>query len=129
MTDAVIIETVVSVLAKLAITLIGVFGAWLVAKIGQNQKLTTIASAVDELTTAVQITVMELQQTTVEGMKAASKDGKLTKDEITQLGQMLYKGAMEKLSDPAAKVLTSAEVDIGAIITGAGEALIAEMHQ
>ena len=35
--NTVIIETIVSVLANLAITLIGVAGAWLVTQIGKSQ--------------------------------------------------------------------------------------------
>ena len=37
--NTVIIETIVSVLANLAITLIGVAGAWLVTQIGKSQHL------------------------------------------------------------------------------------------
>ena len=40
--NTVIIETIVSVLANLAITLIGVAGAWLVTQIGKSQHLKTI---------------------------------------------------------------------------------------
>ena len=65
----VIIETIVSVLANLAITLIGVAGAWLMAQIGKNQHLNTINAAVGELTNAAEQTVLELQQTVVDGLK------------------------------------------------------------
>ena len=44
--DTVIIETVVSIVANLAVTLIGVFGAWLLMQIGKSQKLSTISAAV-----------------------------------------------------------------------------------
>jgi hypothetical protein len=43
--NAVIIETIVSVLANLAVTLIGVAGAWLVTQIGKKQQLHTINAA------------------------------------------------------------------------------------
>lgn len=65
--NTVIIETIVSVLANLAVTLIGVFGAWLLVQINKSQKLNTISKAVGELTTAAETTVWELQQTCVEG--------------------------------------------------------------
>ena len=74
-------------------------------------------------------TVLELQQTTVDKLKAASADGKLTKAEIAELGKMLIDGSMEKMSDAAKNVLNSAGVDITAIIKGAGEALIASMKE
>lgn len=127
--NTVILETIVSVLANLAVTLIGVLGAWLVAQIGKNQKLNTINTAVGELTTAAETTVLELQQTVVDGMKAASADGKLTKDEIAELGKLLLEGTMKKMSASGIKVLQAANVDINAIITGVGEALIARMKK
>ena len=61
--NTVIIETIVSVLANLAITLIGVAGAWLVTQIAKTQQLNTINTAVGELTNAAEQTVLELQQT------------------------------------------------------------------
>ena len=125
--NTVIIESIVSVAANLAVTLIGVFGVWLLTQISKTQKLNTINSAVGELTTAAEQTVMELQQTVVEGMKAAHADGKLTKDEIRVLGRKLLDGALQKMSDSGIEVLKAANVDVNAIIVGAGEALIARM--
>ena len=125
--DTVIIETVVSVLANLAVTLIGVLGAWLLMQISKSQKLSTINAAVDELTGAAEQTVLELQQTVVDDLKAASADGKLTKDEIEVLGKKLIDRALAKMSGSAMDVLKAANVDVNAIITGAGEALIARM--
>ena len=61
-------------------------------------------------------------------MKAASKDGKLTKDEIAALGQLLYEKTTAKLSDSAMSVLTAAQVDISALITGTAEQLIGQMN-
>lgn len=123
--NTVIIETVVSVAANLAITLIGVLGAWLVAQIGKKQQLGTINLAVEELTGAAEQTVLELQQTVVDDLKAASADGKLTQDEIKDLGKKLLEGTLQKMSGSGIGVLKAANVDINAIITGAGEALIA----
>ena len=125
--DTVIIETVVSVVANLAVTLIGVLGAWLLMQISKSQKLSTINTAVGELTGAAEQTVLELQQTVVDDLKAASADGKLTKDEIERLGKKLIEGALSKMSASAMDVLKAANVDVNAIITGAGEALIAQM--
>lgn len=125
----VIIETIVSILANLAVTLIGVAGAWLMAQIGKRQHLNTINAAIGELTTAAETTVMELQQTCVEGMKAANADGKLTQAEIAILGKKLLDGALEKMSETSMGVLRAANVDVNAIITGAGEALIARIKQ
>lgn len=127
MQDA-IINIVAQVVATLLITLIGVLGAWLTAKIGKRVELTNINKAKDELIIAAQQTVMELQQTVVEGMKAAAKDGKLTEDEITELSIMLLNKTKQKMSLPAIQLLEAAAVDVNAMIRGAGEALIAELH-
>ena len=123
----VLIENIVEIAATLLITLIGVLGAWLTAKIGKREELKTIAAATAEATRAAQQTVQELQQTTVDRLKAASADGKLTAAEIMELGDMLLSGAMAKMSDASKSVLTAAGVDISAIIRGAGEALIGQM--
>lgn len=127
--DGVIIETVVSIIANLAVTLIGVFGAWLLMQLQKNEKLNTVNNAVEELTTAAEQTVLELQQTTVDGLKEASADGKLTEQEIKSLGRKLYAGTIEKMSDSGIKVLKAANVDINALITGAGEAMIAKIKK
>ena len=127
MQDA-IINIVAQVVATLLITLIGVLGAWLTAKIGKRVELTNINKAKDELIIAAQQTVMELQQTVVEGMKAAAKDGKLTEAEITELSIMLLNKTKQKMSLPAIQLLEAAAVDVNAMIRGAGEALIAELH-
>ena len=124
-----IITIAAQVIATLLITLIGVFGAWLTAKIGKRVELTNINKAKDELIEAAQQTVMELQQTVVEGMKVAAKDGKLSEDEITELSIMLLNKTKQKMSLPAIQLLEAAAVDVNALIRGAGEALIAELHE
>ena len=123
----ILIENAVNIAAAFFIALIGVFGAWLTAKIGKATQLDTVNRAQQELIKLAQITVGELKQTVVDGMKAASKDGKLTKDEITQLGQLLYEKTTAKLSASAMAVLTAAQVDISALITGSAEHLIGQM--
>lgn len=127
MQDAVI-SVIAQVVATLLITLIGVLGAWLTAKIGKKVELANINRAKDELIAAAQQTVMELQQTVVEGMKEAAADGKLTEDEINTLSITLLARTKEKMSMPAIQLLEAAAVDVNALIRGAGEALIAEMH-
>ena len=123
----ILIENAVNIFAAFFIALIGVFGAWLTAKLGKATQLDTVNRAQQELIKLAQITVGELKQTVVDGMKAASKDGKLTKDEITQLGQLLYEKTTAKLSASAMDVLTAAQVDISALITGSAEHLIGQM--
>lgn len=128
MTDA-IINVIAQVLATLLITLIGVLGAWLTAKIGKRVELSNINKAKDELIIAAQQTVMELQQTVVEGLKDVAIDGKLSEEEIAELAGMLINKTKEKMSMPAIKLLEAAAVDVNALIRGAGEALINQMHE
>ena len=123
----IIIENAVNIAAAFFIALIGVFGAWLTAKIGKATQLDTVNHAQQELIKLAQITVGELKQTVVDGMKAAHKDGKLTKEEIAQLGQLLYEKTTAKLSASAMDVLTAAQVDISSLITGTAEQLISSM--
>ena len=125
----VIINNAVQIVATLIVTLIGVLGTWLSTKIAKHAELKNIAAATDAAVNAAQTTVLELQQTTVDKLKAASVDGKLTKDEIGDLGRLLVDGALAKMSDAAKGVLNAAGVDITAIIKGAGEALIAEIKK
>ena len=123
----ILIENAVNIAAAFFIALIGVFGAWLTAKLGKATQLDTVNHAQQELIKLAQITVGELKQTVVDGMKAASKDGKLTTDEIAKLGQLLYEKTTAKLSASAMDVLTAAQVDISALITGTAEHLIGQM--
>ena len=123
-----IITITAQVVSTLLITLIGVLGAWLTAKIGKRVELTNINKAKDELIAAAQQTVLELQQTVVEGMKAAAEDGKLSNDEVESLCIMLMTKTKEKMSLSAIRLLEAAAVDVNALIRGAGEALIERMH-
>ena len=126
-TTDILIENAVNIAAAFFIALIGVFGAWLTAKLGKATQLDTVNRAQQELIKLAQITVGELKQTVVDGMKAASKDGKLSKEEISQLGQLLFEKTTAKLSASAMDVLTAAQVDISALITGTAEHLIGQM--
>lgn len=125
----IIIETGVQILAELALALLGLLGAWVLSKMAKHNELSNIAAATNEATHAAQETVLALQQTVVEGMKAAHEDGKLTEQEVQELGVMLLNTAMRKLSDPAKQVLTAAGKDICTIIQDAAEAMILNMKK
>ena len=128
-TDPIVLELVnvgLDILAKAAIAAIGLAGA--TAKIGQNNKLANIKAAIGQVTQAAQTTVGELQQTTVEAMKAAAADGKLTEDQIRTLKADLLRMTREKLAEPTVQLLEAAKLDINAMIQGAAEDLINQMH-
>ena len=124
-----IIETIVQIAATLLLTLIGVLGTWLTLQISKRAELASIAAATDEATRAAQAAVLALQQTTVEAMKAASEDGKLTEAEIEHLGALLLEKALAQISEPTKQLLAAAGKDITAIIQDAGEAMILAMKK
>lgn len=124
-----LIENGVQVAVSLVVALIGVAGTWLSLQIGKVKKLQTVKLATDEAKDAAITTVLELQQTVVDDLKAAAVDGKLTKEEIAKLKNDLITMSIAKLSDTSVKILTAAGVDISAIIAGAGEALVGKMHE
>ncbi|HIR32476.1 MAG TPA: hypothetical protein IAB83_10865 [Candidatus Faecousia faecavium] len=122
-----LIENGVQVAVSLVVALIGVAGTWLSLQIGKVKKLQTVQLATDEAKDAAITTVLELQQTVVDDLKAAAVDGKLTKEEIAKLKNDLISMSMAKLSDTSVKILTAAGVDISAIIAGAAETMVGQM--
>ena len=72
-------------------------------------------------------TVGELQQTTVEALKEAATDHKLSAEDVKRLGQLLVAKVCAKMSEPATSVLEAAGVDIEEMIHSAAEAFIASM--
>lgn len=122
-----IFETVLNIVATLLITLIGVLGTWLTAKVTKGKQLQNTNTAIDAVINAAQLTVLELQQTIVDGWKEANADGKLTDEQIDNLGELLILKTKEKLSNPVCELIESAGIDIVTIIQGAGEAYIASL--
>ena len=59
---SILIENAVNIVAAFFIALIGVFGAWLTAKLGKATQLDTVNRAQQELIKLAQITVGELKQ-------------------------------------------------------------------
>ena len=117
----IIITGAVNVAATLLIMLIGVLGTWLTLKIGKKQELYNISLAQQEVISLALQTVGELQQTAVDKLKASHADGKLTKDEIKQIGADLLRLTKAKMSVATEKLLEAASVDIEALIHGAAE--------
>ena len=116
-----IITGAVNVAATLLIMLIGVLGTWLTLKIGKKQEIYNISLAQQEVISLALQTVGELQQTAVDKLKASHTDGKLTKDEIKQVGADLLRLTKAKMSVATEKLLEAASVDIEALIHGAAE--------
>ena len=102
-------------------TAICILAAWILASINRNLKLSCISRAVEELALSAEQTVLELQQTLVDDMKAK---GKLTSSDIKNLRISLLKKTKEKTSRTSLSILENADINIDALISGAGEATI-----
>lgn len=124
-----LIETLSQVMGTLIITLIGVAGTWILMKMGDSVKLKNIKMATEEAIQVTQLTVGELQQTLVEGLKAASADGKLTPEEVDHLKALLIEKTMANLSGTATNLLISSGVDLSGLISSAGESFIKQLGQ
>ena len=125
----VFIEVGTQVIFELLMLLVGVLFAYLGKLIAKSKKLEHISYAMIELEAVVNNVVGELQQTTVEVLKAATEDGKLTKADIKYLGEQLIAKATAQLSNPAAETLTAAGVDIEGMIHSVAESWIAEIKR
>ena len=123
----VLIEVGTQIMFDVLMLVASIVFAYLAKYLAKSEKLKHIALAMDELEGIVVSIVGELQQTTVEGLKEASADGKLTKDEIAALGVALVNKAKSQLSSPAADTLIAAGVDIEGMIHSIAEACIASI--
>ena len=123
-----IISMLTQVVGELILAALGIAATWFMTKMAQNSKLENISRATAEAVCVARQTVMELQQTVVDGLKAAHEDGKLTESEIESLKRQLQYKAVNKLSNTSIKILEAAGIDLSGIIQGAAEELIANMH-
>lgn len=118
----ILFESVLQIVTQAVIILLGIAGTWATLKLAQTKKFSTLAAAVGEATEMAQQTVSALQQTLVDGWKAAAPDGKLTDEQIALLNQKLLEITKSKMSDAAIKLILGANKDLNAIIQDAGEA-------
>ena len=123
------IEVAVQVIYAVLMGLFGILFTYLSKLIGKTKQLQHIATATDELEKVVKIVVGDLQQTVVDGLKEASKDGKLTEAEISELGKQLVQKVGEQISAPAAKTLYAAGIDVENMIHSIAEAYIARIKR
>lgn len=128
MTD-VIIENIVRIVAALLMMLISVGGAYLTSLIAKHEKLKAISEATQQVIDAAIQTTGELQQTVVGDLKAASADGKLSKEDIATLGRDVVELTLLKLTQPTKDLINGAGGDIEAIIHGATEAWLEEIKR
>lgn len=116
-----LIETGVDVLFKLLAVLIEIIGTWVLLKIGKNENLKNLSAAFQLLDDAILTSVGDLQQTIVDGLKAASADNKLTAGEIKALNLELINKTKEKLTDSTLNMIIAGGTDLDAYILSKGE--------
>lgn len=121
------ISSVLSVVAQLAVAGLSVGLTWCVTRIAKTEKLKSISEVLTQLSTTVEDTVGELQQTVVDGLKAAASDGKLTPEEVSALNAKLLELVKAKMAQPAIDLLSAAQIDINALIIGMAESAIKKM--
>ena len=124
-----LIEVGTDILFELLLLVLSIGFAYISKAIFKTQKLEHVSLAMDEMQNVVIAVVGELQQTAVEGLKAASADGKLYKSDIEWLGKQLVDKVAKGLSAPAIDTLNAAGVDIESMIHSIAEAAIAEIKR
>ena len=122
----ILITQAAQLVSTLIVTLIGILAAWLTAKLNQHMQLKNLTAALDTCLKMTQVTVGELQQKFVEGMKIANEDGKLTQEEIKELNSSLVMYTKEKMTPELINVIVNAGIDINKFILDAGENYIQE---
>lgn len=124
-----LIEVGTQILFEIFLLVLSIGFAYISKAISKTQKLEHVSLAMDEMQNVVITVVGELQQTAVEGLKAASDDGKLSKSDIEWLGKQLVDKVAKGLSNPTINILNSAEVDIESMIHSFAESWISEIKR
>lgn len=122
-----IIEVGTQILFEIFLLVLSIGFAYISKALAKTKKLEHVSLAMDEMREVVIAVVGELQQTAVEGLKAASEDGKLSKNDIEWLGKQLVDKVAKGLSTPAIDTLNAAGVDIESMIHSIAEACIASI--
>ena len=123
-----LIQYIAEIVGLVLVTAIGIFGTWLLNKLNQKKGLENIALATEQVLDASQKTVLELQQTLVEGWKRA-QDGKLTPEQIEELNKKVLDITLSKLAEPTLNLLNGAKVDVIALIMSAAEGYVLELKK
>ena len=123
-----LIQYLAEIIGIILVTALGVFGTWLLNKLKQKKGLENITLATEQVLTASQATVLELQQTLVEGWKR-KQDGKLTPEQVEELKTKVLEITMAKLANPTLKLLEGAKMDVVTMITSAAEGYVLELKK
>ncbi|MBQ6403855.1 MAG: hypothetical protein IJI27_08115 [Oscillospiraceae bacterium] len=100
------------------------FGAWVLDKIGKNAKLKNLSLAIQLVLEMTRQTAEELQQTIVGDLKAKRPGGKLTPEDVDDLGFRLLNTVKIKVDVASQELIKAAGIDLDALITGECEAFL-----
>ncbi len=95
----------------------------------KNTKSERLKTALGSLEQAANKTVLALQETAVEKLKTAAKNGKLTKSEIDALTKESIALIRDRMGVDAQNVIMAAGLDLGDMITAEYKAAITRMKQ
>lgn len=99
-------------------------GAWVLDKIGKNVKLKNVSIAIQTVCDITRQTAEELQQTIVDDLKAKRPGGKLTPEDIDDLGFRLLTIVKQKLDTATQEIVVASGADLDALIVGECEAFL-----
>lgn len=111
-------EQAVNSLAKLVQMAFFALAAFAADKLGKNLKLKNLNIAVQKVCELARQTAGELQQTIVADLKANNPGGKLTGEQIDDLGFRLLNLVKLKLDTATQELIVASGADIDALITG-----------
>jgi hypothetical protein len=120
----VLIEQTVNSLAKLVQMAFFALAAFAADKLGKNLKLKNLNIAVQKVCEIARQTAGELQQTIVADLKAENPGGKLTPEQIDDLGFRLLNLVKLKLDDASKELIIASGADLDALITGECESYL-----
>lgn len=120
----VMIEQTVNIAYRLIWAATLAFGAWVLDKIGKNVKLKNVSLAIQTVCDITRQTAEELQQTIVDDLKKSRPGGKLTPEQIDDLGFRLLNLVKLKLDDASKELIIASGADLDALITGECESYL-----
>lgn len=120
----ILIEQTVNSVAKLVQMAFFALAAFAADKLGKNLKLKNLNIAVQKVCEIARQTAGELQQTIVADLKAENPGGKLTPEQIDDLGFRLLNLVKLKLDDASKELIIASGADLDALITGECESYL-----
>ena len=123
----IVIEQTVNIVYRVIWAATLAFGAWVLEKIGKNVELKNLSIAIQSVCDITRQTAEELQQTIVDDLKKSRPGGKLTQEDIDDLGFRLMNLVKAKLDTATQELVTASGADLDALITGECEAFLSRL--